>query len=177
MKITETPLSGSFFVELEPLRDERGFFARAFSAKEFNQFGLRGDLTEVSISRNLAEHTLRGLHFQREPHGEAKLVRVVRGRAFDVIVDIRRNSATFGDWFGMELSAVEGNALYIPPGFAHGFLTLEAQTDILYQISDTFHAAASDGIAWNDPQIGIAWPSTPEIISAADRKRAHLSQM
>lgn len=171
MKFTETPLPGAFLVESEPHKDDRGFFARMFSAREFRDHGLRGDLTEVSLSRNLKAGTLRGMHFQRSPHEETKLVRVVRGRAFDVIVDIRNASPTCGKWFGQELSAETGAALYVPAGFAHGFLTLEDQTDVLYQITDTFCPEAASGFAWNDPTVAIGWPETPRVISAADQSR------
>ena len=171
MKFTETPLSGAFLVELEPRHDDRGFFSRMFSAREFRNHGLRDDLTEVSLSRNLKAGTLRGMHFQRAPHEETKLVRVVRGRVFDVIVDIRNASPTFGQWFGRELSSESGTALYVPAGFAHGFLTLEDQTDVLYQISDTFCPEAAAGFAWNDPNIAIRWPRTPTVISQADQTR------
>lgn len=168
MKFIETPLSGAFVVEIEPHSDERGFFARMFSAREFREHGLRDDLTEVSVSRNLKARTLRGMHFQRPPHEETKLVRVVRGRVYDVIVDLRDFSPTLGRWFGRELSAETGEALYIPAGFAHGFLTLEDQTDVWYHITDTFHPEAAAGIRWDDPFFGIAWPNQPEIISKAD---------
>lgn len=168
MKFTELPLSGAFLVELEPRTDDRGFFARTFSAREFREQGLRDDLTEVSVSRNFKAHTLRGMHFQRPPHEETKLVRVIRGLVYDVIVDLRDSSPTFGRWFGRELSAETGEALYIPAGFAHGFLTLKDQTDVWYHITDTFHPEAATGIRWNDPFFGIVWPNQPEIISKAD---------
>lgn len=171
MKFTETPLSGAYLVELEVHSDERGFFARTFSAEEFHAQGLRSDLTEVSLSRNLKAGTLRGMHFQKFPHEETKLVRVVRGRAFDVIVDIRPDSPTFSQWYGQNLSAETGQALYVPTGFAHGFLTLEDQTDVWYQITDTFHSSAATGLAWDDPAIGIQWPHAPTIISQDDRTR------
>jgi dTDP-4-dehydrorhamnose 3,5-epimerase len=170
MKISESPLSGVWLVEPEPASDARGFFARVFSGREFRELGLCGDLTEVSISRNHVAGTLRGMHFQRDPHGETKLVRVVRGRVFDVAVDIRPGSPAFGRWHGLELSAEEGNALYIPAGFAHGFLTLEENTDVMYQITDTYNPASAAGFAWNDPSIGIAWPFKPSVMSDADRR-------
>mgnify|MGYP005848845267 CR=1 FL=1 len=171
MKFTETPLSGAWLVELEPHHDNRGFFARTFSAREFRERNLVGDLTECSLSRNIRALTLRGMHFQRPPHAETKLVRVVRGRIHDVIVDIRASSPTYQQWFGVELSAATGLALYIPEGFAHGFLTLEDESDVVYQITDTFLPGAAAGFAWNDPTIGIAWPAKPLVISEADRTR------
>jgi dTDP-4-dehydrorhamnose 3,5-epimerase len=171
MKFTETPLSGAFLVELDPQSDDRGFFARAFSASEFLAKGLCADLTEISLSRNHRAGTLRGMHYQHAPHEETKFVRVVCGRIFDVIVDIRETSSTRGEWFGTELSSKQGNGLYIPAGFAHGFLTLEDATDVFYQITDTFCAEAADGFAWDDPKVGIAWPIKPQVLSVADRHR------
>jgi len=174
MKITETPLRGAYLVELEPHSDERGFFARAYSPSEFRKQGLRDELTEMSLSRNIKAGTLRGMHFQKSPHEETKLVRVVRGRAFDVIVDIRPESPTFRQWHGQELSVENGRALYVPAGFAHGFITREDQTDVLYQITDTYKSAAAAGLAWDDPTIAIQWPQAPSIISQADRSRPRL---
>lgn len=168
MKFTETPLPGAYLVELEPHTDERGFFARSYSPSEFREQGLRDDLTEVSLSRNLKAGTLRGMHFQKSPHAETKLVRVVHGRAFDVIVDIRHDSPTFGQWHGQELSAEGGQALYVPAGFAHGFLTRDDHTDVLYQITDTFEPGSIDGFAWYDPNVGIAWPGDVIIASQSD---------
>lgn len=177
MKFTQLPLADAFLVELEPRSDERGFFARTFSAREFQQRGLRGDLTEISLSRNLKTGTLRGMHYQCAPHEETKLVRVVQGRIFDVIVDLRQGSPTIRQWYGRKLSAENGQGLYIPAGFAHGFLTLEPNTDVLYQISDTYHLEAATGFAWNDPSIGIAWPGEPLVISDADRARTGLGAL
>jgi dTDP-4-dehydrorhamnose 3,5-epimerase len=170
MVFKETVLSGAYLVSLEPHCDDRGFFARVFSMREFRERGLCFELTECSLSRNTSARTLRGMHYQREPHAETKLVRVVRGRIFDVIVDIRETSPARGKWFGVELSAENGMALYVPAGFAHGFLTLEEKTDVYYQISDTYMVAATTGFAWNDPSVGIAWPFEPLVMSDADRR-------
>lgn len=168
MKFTETPLPGAFLVEMEPSHDIRGFFGRAFSAREFRGKGLDADLTEISITRNLVAGTLRGMHYQYGRHAETKFVRVIRGAVFDVIVDIRPDSATRGKWFGWNLTPTNGAALYIPKGFAHGFLTLEDNTDVLYQITDTYDAQAATGFAWNDPDVAIAWPGEPTVISPRD---------
>jgi dTDP-4-dehydrorhamnose 3,5-epimerase len=176
MKFNPTTLPGVYLVEAVPHVDERGFFARICSAREFRDHGLRGDLTEISLSRNFTAGTLRGMHFQRSPREETKIVRVVRGRAFDVIVDIRESSSTFGQWFGQELSAETASALYVPAGFAHGFLTLEDQTDVLYQISDTYCPEAATGFAWNDPRVAIRWPAKPLHLSARDRKNPCLHE-
>ncbi|MFZ4775252.1 MAG: dTDP-4-dehydrorhamnose 3,5-epimerase [Terrimicrobiaceae bacterium] len=169
MNFIEAPLSGAYIIEMESSSDERGSFGRAFSAREFCERGLEGGLTEISISRNLHAGTLRGMHFQKEPHSETKLVRVIKGAAFDVIVDIRKDSPTWGKWFGLELSAENCRSLYIPRGFAHGFLTLKDNTDMLYQISDTFHADAATGFTWNDPKINIVWPGQPVLVSEKDQ--------
>jgi dTDP-4-dehydrorhamnose 3,5-epimerase len=168
MKFIESPLSGAYIIEMESSSDERGSFGRAFSPRDFREQGLDGGLTEISISRNMRSGTLRGMHFQKVPHAETKLVRVVQGAAFDVIVDVRTGSPTWRKSFGLELSAENFRALYIPAGFAHGFLTLSDKTDVLYQISDTFHEASATGFAWNDPAVGIRWPGLPNLISHKD---------
>jgi len=169
MKFTETSIPGAFLVETEPSCDERGSFGRVFSAREFYDYGLPSDLTEVSISSNLHRGTLRGLHFQRPPHGETKLVRAVRGAVFDVIVDLRRESLTFCKWFGCELSCENGRALFVPSGCAHGFLTLTDGADVLYHITDTYEPSAVAGFAWDDPSFGIEWPIPPVVMSEKDK--------
>ncbi|GAB4165181.1 MAG: dTDP-4-dehydrorhamnose 3,5-epimerase [Terrimicrobiaceae bacterium] len=157
-----------YLLDTEPHADKRGFFARLFSAREFRDAGLREDLTEVSLSRNLKARTLRGMHFQSLPHDECKLVRVPRGAIFDVAVDIRPDSPSCGQWLGVELSHENLRGLYIPRGFAHGFLTLENDTDVLYHITDTYRPEAATGFAWNDPVVGIDWPCDPVILSERD---------
>jgi len=168
MTFSALEIPGVFQVDVEPRRDERGSFARLFSQKEFQAQGLESRLSEISISSNTRRGTLRGMHFQRDPHGEIKLVRVVRGAIFDVVVDLRRNSPTFCNWHGAELSCDNGHALYIPRGCAHGFLTLTDKTDVLYQITDTFDSASASGYAWNDPAFAIEWPFRPQVISERD---------
>jgi dTDP-4-dehydrorhamnose 3,5-epimerase len=162
-----TPLPGLIEVEATPHVDARGSFARAFCADEFRNSGLDFQPVQTSISTNPAAFTLRGLHFQRPPFDEEKLVRVVSGRAFDVAVDLR-SGASYGRWHGVELSASRMNALYIPKGFAHGFLTLEPETTILYHISPAHVPGHSAGIRWNDPSISIFWPGIPQVISQSD---------
>ena len=147
MKCIQTPLQGAYLVEMEPFCDERGSFGRAFSAREFREWGLDGDLSEISICHNRRSGTLRGMHFQSGVHAEAKFVRAIRGSIFDVMVDIRQGSPTFGKWHGAMLTHTNGAALYIPKGFAHGFLTLEDGTDVLYQITDTYNAPSATGFA------------------------------
>jgi len=176
MKFIEAPLSGAYIIETEPSYDIRGSFGRVYSGREFREKGLEADLTEISICHNLVAGTLRGMHYQRGKHAETKLVRVIRGSIFDVIVDIRPASPTYGKWFGGTLTPENGIAFYIPKGFAHGFLTLEDKTDVLYQISDTYDAQAATGFAWNDPAIAIDWPGIPTVISPKDALLPHLDQ-
>lgn len=165
MIFTETSLRGCFVIEPEPVLDDRGFFARIFSADEFKRRGLNPTVSQVSISANRKAGTLRGLHYQRPPHEEAKLVRCTRGRIFDVAVDLHERR-----WFAVELSEQNRLGLYIPEGFAHGFVTLEPESEVLYQISVPYVSEAASGVRWDDPSIGIAWPSSFELtISARDR--------
>ena len=170
MRIVPTPFEGAFLIELEPYVDERGFFARAWCADELAEHGLVAELAQCSLSRNTRAGTLRGLHFQLEPHAEVKLVRCTRGSLFDVIVDLRPGSVTHRGWFGVELDAREGRALYIPKGFAHGFQTLEDDTDVLYMISTPYVPAASAGVRWDDPAFGIEWPDAA-VRTISDRDR------
>jgi dTDP-4-dehydrorhamnose 3,5-epimerase len=157
-------------VELEPVADERGFFARIWSADELAANGLDTHLSQCSLSRNTTAGTLRGLHFQQPPHAEVKLVRCTRGSLFDVVVDLRPESATYCQWIGVELDAREARALYIPKGCAHGFQTLEDETDVLYMISDPYVPSAASGVRWNDPVFAIDWPSADRrTISDRDR--------
>jgi dTDP-4-dehydrorhamnose 3,5-epimerase len=164
-----TPLPGAYLVELDPHRDERGFFSRAYCEHEFAAQGLATRYPQWNLSRNDARGTLRGLHMQRPPHAEVKIVRCVAGEIWDVIVDLRRSSPAWRKWFGVELTARAGTALYVPAGFAHGFITLQPDTDVLYQMGE-FHApAAAVGFRWDDPAIGIHWPLRPVVISERDR--------
>jgi len=169
MIFRETGLAGAWLIEPERLEDERGFFARSWCAREFAERGLDPRLSQCSISRNRKAGTLRGLHYQRAPHAEAKLVRVTRGRAFDVIVDLRPASPTRHRWFGTELDAESAVMVYVPAGFAHGFQTLEDDTDLFYQISVPHHPPSAAGLRWDDPALAIAWPPARErIISERD---------
>jgi dTDP-4-dehydrorhamnose 3,5-epimerase len=168
MIVTETPLRGAFVIDIEPLRDARGFFARTFCTTELARHGLATGVAQCSTSFNERAGTLRGMHFQAEPHAEEKLVRCTAGAIFDAIVDIRRSSPTFGRWFGAELSAANRRALYVPKGFAHGFVTLAEATEVLYTISVPFAPGHARGFRWDDPAVGIEWPMTPAIISDRD---------
>lgn len=168
MRFHATPIAGVWLVELTLLQDERGFFARSFCREEFVQHGLEPAVMQCNVSFNRKRGTLRGMHFQSEPFPEAKLVRVTQGAAFDVAVDIRPNSPTYGAWHGVELSAANHLALYLPAGCAHGFQTLCDDTEMFYQMSEVYHAECSEGIRWNDPQIAIAWPLPDPVISDRD---------
>jgi len=171
MIFTQTPLAGAYVIEIEPLGDARGFFARTVADKEFAAHGLIASFVQQSISWNPQPGTLRGLHYQAAPHEEDKLVRVTRGAIFDVIVDLRRGSATRGKWFGVELSADNHRQLYIPKGFAHGFQTTLPDTEISYQMTAPFHAKAARGLRWDDPAIGIDWPAAAQVL-ISDKDRA-----
>lgn len=168
MRFDPTDIDGVVIVELEPIVDERGFFARAYCPDEFAAAGHAFVPLQVSLSRNVAARTLRGMHYQLAPHGEAKLVRVVRGRIFDVALDLRPDSGSYLRWTAAELSADNGRALLIPQGVAHGFLTLEPDSDVLYQIDRMFAPGHGRGVRWNDPAFSIDWPAPPVAISAAD---------
>ena len=169
MKFMELPLKGAFIIEPEPIGDTRGFFARTFCANSFKEHGLTADIAQCNISQNLKKGTLRGLHYQAKPHEEDKLVRVTRGALFDVIVDLRKDSSTFLKWVGVELTANNRKMIFIPKGFAHGFQTLEDNTEVFYQMSNFYNPEASRGLAWDHPKLAIQWPSGPRIISEKDQ--------
>jgi dTDP-4-dehydrorhamnose 3,5-epimerase len=166
MRIDQTPLAGVHLIALEPIEDQRGFFARAIDADAFAAKALTAHFAQCSVSFNRRKGTLRGLHYQAPPHLETKLVRCTRGAAFDVVVDLRAGSKTFGRWWGVELSADNHLAVYIPEGFAHGFQTLIDGSELFYQISVPYAAAAARGLAWDDPMLGIKWPDTPGAITS-----------
>lgn len=170
MRFAEIELKGAYVIEPTPASDERGFFARTFCAEEFARRGLSCSMAQCSTSFNERQGTLRGLHYQAPPYGEEKLVRVTMGAIFDVIVDLRAGSATFGRWFGLVMSAENRRMLYIPRGFAHGFQTLQDNSEVFYQISSFYRPAASRGIRWNDPDLAITWPDPHNtIMSERDR--------
>ena len=175
MRFVETPLAGCFIVESEPVRDERGFFARISDVDELADHGLHGEFVQVNLTWNERPLTLRGIHFQREPHLEAKFVRCTRGRLFDVAVDLRLGSPTRFAWFGIEMDAGSRQALYIPAGFGHGYLTLEPDTELTYGSTARYRPEFASGVPWNDPVLGIEWPATPEVMSATDRSWGPIS--
>jgi dTDP-4-dehydrorhamnose 3,5-epimerase len=166
---TPTPLSGAFVIEPEPIQDARGLFARTWCQRELTARGLEARVAQCSTSYNKLKGTLRGMHYQAAPLGETKIVRCTRGSVFDVIIDLRRESPTFTRSFAAVLSADNRKAMYIPVGFAHGFQTLEDDTEILYQMSEFYSPAHSRGVRWNDPAFGIAWPHDERTIVERDR--------
>lgn len=169
MIFEETPLKGAFVLRRDRQCDERGSFERLWCAKEFAAHGLATRLAQTNLSRNPRKGTLRGLHYQQSPAEEDKIVTCTRGRIFDVIVDIRRDSPTRGQWYGVELAGEEPNSLYIPKGFAHGFITLEDDSEIIYQMTEFQAPELASGIFWNDPDLAIEWPAQPIVISARDQ--------
>lgn len=169
MKFKETSLKGALIVEPERLVDDRGFFARAWDAREFQAHGLNPKVVQSSISFNEKKGTLRGMHFQAKPFEEAKLVRCTRGALYDVIIDLRSDSPTFKKWMGVELTEDNYRTLYVPEGFANGFLTLENRTEVFYQMSQYHNPASARGVRWNDPAFGIEWPAAVHVISDRDK--------
>jgi dTDP-4-dehydrorhamnose 3,5-epimerase len=169
MIFTETKLSGAYVIELETFADERGFFAMNWSAKEFAARGLDALVAETNVSFNKHRGTLRGMHYQKDPHGQAKLVRCTRGAIYDVIIDLRPASQTMTDWFGVELTADNHRMLYIPLGFAHGFQTLVDDTEVSYQMSSVYVPGSGTGVRWNDRAFGISWPISALTINERDR--------
>jgi dTDP-4-dehydrorhamnose 3,5-epimerase len=169
MRLQETELQGAWLVESLPVWDERGFFNRVFCAQEFGERGLETRFVQHSISYTRVRGTLRGLHFQRAPHAEVKLVSCLRGAIWDLIVDLRKESPTFGQWRAYELTAENRQQLYIPKGFAHGFQSLADDVEVGYLISAFYVREAAAGFRYNDPAFGIAWPLTPIAVSAKDQ--------
>lgn len=176
MKFTETRLKGAYVIEIEPTEDERGFFARSWCQKEFAAHGLKPSLVQCSISFNKKAGTLRGMHYQANPHEEARLVRCTRGAIFDAIIDLRPDSATFKQWVAAELTAKNRRMLYVPEGFAHGFLTLADSTEVFYQMSAFYQPASVRGVRWDDPAFGITWPLPPTSISPRDASYPFISE-
>ncbi len=169
MIFTETNLKGSFILDIERRNDERGFFGRTYCRQEFEQYGIDFTIVQSNISYNKTRGTLRGIHMQDTPHTEAKLVQCISGSLFDVIIDMRPGSATYLQWTSVELSANNCRMLYIPEGFAHGFLTLEEETRVSYQISSFYAPGAEKAIRWNDPFFNIPWPVAPQVMSDKDK--------
>ena len=169
MIFKETKLKGAFIIDMEPIEDERGFFARSWCREEFEAHGLNPQLAQCNISFNKRKGTLRGMHYQKPPHEEAKLVRCTMGAIFDVIIDLRPGSSTCNQWLGTELTAKNRRMLYIPEGCAHGFLTLEDATEVFYQMSTHYVPDSASGVRWDDPAFNINWPEQPQMISQRDQ--------
>jgi dTDP-4-dehydrorhamnose 3,5-epimerase len=170
MKFIETKLEGAFIVEPELHEDSRGFFGRTFCAREFGERGLERNFVQCSISLNRQKGTLRGLHYQRPPAPEVKLVRCTVGALYDVIVDLRPDSPTYGQHIGVELTGRNRRALYVPKMFAHGYQTLEENTEVFYQISEYYASETATGVRYNDPKLGIQWPLAVADLSDKDAK-------
>lgn len=169
MIFQETGLKGSFEIQIEPKADERGFFARSWCQQEFKAHGLNPKVVQCNVSFNRQKGTLRGMHYQAEPHAEAKLVRCTRGAIYDVALDLRPESPSFKNWVAVELTSEKRNMLYIPEGCAHGFLTLADDTEVFYQMSNFYLPDAGRGVRWNDPAFQITWPGSIDVISERDR--------
>lgn len=177
MIFQELKIKGAWLIEPEKLEDERGFFARSWCQREFAARGLTTSFVQCNISFNHKKGTLRGLHYQTAPYGEAKLVRVTQGAIYDVILDLRQDSPTFRQWLALELSAANYRMLYIPEGLAHGFQTLTDNTEIFYQMSEFYHPEAAQGIRWDDPALNIYWPVSQTILSPKDQSYQDLGEL
>jgi dTDP-4-dehydrorhamnose 3,5-epimerase len=164
LKFEPLAIAGAVLISIDPQADARGFFARTFCVDEFAAAGLRIDFVQDSISYNRRRGTLRGLHYQRPPHAETKIVRCTQGAVFDVVVDLRPDSPSFGRWTAVELTAENGRMVYIPAGLAHGFKTLADNTVVEYRIACRYAPAAAAGVRWDDPSLAIEWPATPELV-------------
>ena len=169
MIFTETELKGAYVIELEENTDERGFFARSWCINEAKAHGLDPTVVQCNISYNRKKLTLRGMHYQIAPRAEAKLVRCTRGAIYDVIIDMRRDSRTFKQWTGIELSGFNRKMFFVPQGFAHGFLTVEDDTEVFYQMSEFYSPNHARSIRWNDPLFNISWPAVPAVLSEKDK--------
>lgn len=168
MKIVETPLGGAVVIDIERLADDRGFFARAWCAKEFEEAGLETQLVQANLSLNHKAATVRGMHYQLAPNDESKLIRCIRGALYDQIVDFRPDSPTYLHSFGVELTADNRRALYVPRGFAHGYQTLSDDTEAFYQVSNFYAPGAERGLRYNDPKLALSWPLEVSDISDKD---------
>jgi dTDP-4-dehydrorhamnose 3,5-epimerase len=168
MRFTPTELAGAYVIDIEPRADDRGFFARTWCQNEFAQHGLVATIAQANMSYNHKRGTLRGMHFQRAPHAEVKIIRCTRGALYDVIIDLRPESPSYKRWIGVELSAANYRMLYVPEGFGHGFQTLEDDTEVAYNVSQFYTPGAEGGVRYNDPAFGIEWPLPVSVISEKD---------
>jgi dTDP-4-dehydrorhamnose 3,5-epimerase len=175
MIFRETSLKGLYLIDLDMRLDERGFFARYFCETEFSSYGLNTIWPQINTSLSKNKGTLRGLHFQRAPHSEVKLIRCLSGAIWDVVVDLRSESETFGKWFGSTLSSSNRSMMYVPKGFAHGFVTLEPNSEVIYLVSNHYAPDFEETLLWNDIDVNIDWPVMPLVISKKDANGKILS--
>ena len=171
MEFIKTKLKDAWLIKPKVFQDDRGFFLESFSKKVFENQGIEGDFVQDNHSLSVEKGVLRGMHFQKNPMAQAKLVRVIRGKVLDVIVDLRFDSSTFGRWQGFELSAENFSMLFVPRGFGHGFCTLEENTEFVYKVDNFYSAEHDSGLAWNDPDLKIDWPITDPILSEKDKNQ------
>jgi dTDP-4-dehydrorhamnose 3,5-epimerase len=177
MKFTETNLKGNYLIDLNSIEDDRGFFARLFCKKEFTNYGLNVHWFQVNNSLCYDTGILRGLHFQRAPNSEVKLVRCIKGSIWDVVVDLRKNSSTYGEWFGAPLTEKNRTMMYVPIGFAHGYISLELNSEILYMVSEYYAPNNEETLIWDDPDVAIKWPMKPTLVSEKDKKGKVLKEI
>lgn len=175
MIFTETKLKGAFIIDVKRLEDERGFFGRSWCKTEMEEHGLKSNVVQANVSFNHKKGTLRGMHFQFSPYQETKLIRCTRGAIYDVIVDLRKDSPTYKQWIGVELTEDNFRMLFVPEDFAHGFITLQDNTAVTYQVTQFYTPGAEGGIRWNDPALDIEWPVPVEVISAKDKNHPDYS--
>lgn len=169
MFFTETELKGAFVIDVNKLNDNRGFFGRTWCQEEMEAHGLNGNVVQSNTSFNIHKGTLRGMHYQKHPYEETKLVRCTKGSVYDVIVDLRPDSPTFKKWLGVQLSENDHRMIYVPEKFAHGYLTLEDNSEVTYLVTQFHKPGSEGGLRWNDPEIGITWPNKINIISEKDK--------
>ena len=172
MIFTPTPIIGSYIIDIEPRGDERGAFSRIFCTQEFAAAGIDFAVAQISIATSHHAFTLRGMHFNASPHEEAKLVRCIRGSVHEVMIDLRRDSASYRQWFGLEMSQSNGRALFVPRGCAQGYLTLQDDCDVLYQMDRAYLPGVDRGVRWDDPAFGVVWPHQPQILHPRDANYA-----
>lgn len=177
MKFIKTDFKDCFIIEIEKKIDDRGFFARIWDKEIFKKYKINEDFIQSSISVNKKKFTLRGIHYQKKPYEESKIVRCTKGSIFDVVVDLRPDSKTYKKWISVELSSENYRMIYIPKGIAHGFQTLENNTEVLYQISEKHKPSFSSGIRWNDPQFQIKWPNNHPTLSEKDKRYPDFKEM
>ena len=170
MIVRDTEIDGLKIIDIEPLRDDRGFFARSFCRDEFLKHNLEYEIAQCNLSKNVHKGTLRGMHYQVTPHEEVKMVRCIQGAIFDVAIDLRKDSVTYLQWMGFELHADNHRMLYVPKGCAHGYQTLEDNTTVSYMVTESYHPECERAVRWNDPSFNIRWPLPTPILSEKDSR-------